>query len=259
MKLSIAGLWQVSPLTDLTIPQDDICFPAKLSQVLPSTLTEEVISQQEWHLMHDIELDRELSSPAIDLVLDKVSHYAEVRVNGVAVYDCHGDEQEYRKDIRSYLQPGRNRFEILFLAHDEDWLLEEEQQNSHHVGGSIQPIGIHSEPYLHCMTNVRLNQVEVEQVWHHGGGCEVLVHLDYQALQFGLVSVGVQFNGVTLQLPVDMRASRLTALFQVEAPRVTCPKEPQKHPLCVYIEEHCYTFSVALAPDQAPRRFNLST
>ncbi len=57
MQQSLAGLWQVSPLTDLSIPQDDITFPAPLSQVLPDELTEEVICQQEWHLMHDIEVD----------------------------------------------------------------------------------------------------------------------------------------------------------------------------------------------------------
>ncbi|OQJ96327.1 beta-galactosidase, partial [Vibrio parahaemolyticus] len=47
MQLSLAGLWQVSPLTDLSIPQDDITFPAPLSQVLPAELTEAAIRQQE--------------------------------------------------------------------------------------------------------------------------------------------------------------------------------------------------------------------
>ncbi len=41
-------------------PQDDITFPAPLSQVLPDELSEEAICQQEWHLMHDIEVDESM-------------------------------------------------------------------------------------------------------------------------------------------------------------------------------------------------------
>lgn len=71
MQLSLAGLWQLSPLTDLSIPQDDITFPAPLSAVLPKTLSEDDIAQQEWHLMHDIEVDDDLLSfAAIDLVIE---------------------------------------------------------------------------------------------------------------------------------------------------------------------------------------------
>ena len=39
MQLSLAGLWQISPLTDLSVPQDDITFPAALSARLPDTLS----------------------------------------------------------------------------------------------------------------------------------------------------------------------------------------------------------------------------
>lgn len=43
MRLLLDGLWQISPLTDLSIPQDDITFPAPLSSKLPDTLSEEQI------------------------------------------------------------------------------------------------------------------------------------------------------------------------------------------------------------------------
>ena len=69
MQLSLAGLWQLSPLTDLSIPQDDISFPAPLSDKLPSSLSEDQIAQYEWHLMHDIEVDEAmLAYPTVDLV-----------------------------------------------------------------------------------------------------------------------------------------------------------------------------------------------
>lgn len=262
MKLSLAGWWQVSPLTDLSIPQDDILFPALISSVLPTGLTEEQISAQEWHLMHDIELDEELAAPEVDLVMQGVSHYAEVRVNGVAVFDCMGDFQTMRKDIRPYLQKGRNRFEVLFLEQDEDWLLEEDglpeekSVQGEFVGSSLRPVAIQVEPYLHFMRNIRLHNVEVEQVWHHCGGCEVLVRLGYQVHQFGLASARVQFNGISLQLPIDMRNQALTALFQVEAPRMT-KEEELGEKLIITIEEHQYEFSIPLGPTQDVMRLEL--
>lgn len=256
MKLSLAGWWQVSPLTDLSIPQDDITFPARLSSVLPSHLTEAQISAQEWHLMHDIELDEELFAPAVDLVMSEVSHYAEVRVNGVAVFDCLGDRQTMRKDIRPYLQKGRNRFELLFLEQEDDWLLEEEQSLGEYVGHSQQPIEILSEPYLQFMRHIRLERVEVEQVWHHGGGCEVLVKLNYHVHQFGLASACVQFNGVSLQLPIDLRHQSLTALFQVEAPKVTQADE-RGEKLSITIEQHQYEFFIPLNPANTVSKFAL--
>lgn len=124
MQLPLAGLWQLSPLTDLSIPQDDITFPAPLSLILPDTLSESDIAQQEWHLMHDIEVDESmLAFPAVELVMAGVDYYAEVRINGVAVFDCDQSQSVYKKDIRPYLQRGRNRFEILFLEQDQDSLL----------------------------------------------------------------------------------------------------------------------------------------
>ena len=80
MQLSLAGLWQLSPLTDLSIPQDDITFPSPLSAVLPQTLSEDEIVHQEWHLMHDIEVDESmLNFGAVDLVLEGIDYHAEVR------------------------------------------------------------------------------------------------------------------------------------------------------------------------------------
>nr|MCC4819898.1 hypothetical protein [Vibrio lentus] len=113
------GLWQISPLTDLSIPQDDITFPAPLSSKLPDSLSESEIAEQEWHLMHDIEVDDAmLACPFVELVMAGVDYFAEVRLNGVAVFDCDGSQVEYRKDIRPYMQSGRNRFEVLFLEEE---------------------------------------------------------------------------------------------------------------------------------------------
>src|SRR5690606_5386371 len=96
MQLSLSGLWQLSPLTDLSIAQDDITFPAPLSQILPDDLSEQEIAQQEWHLMHDIEVDEAmLAFPAVELVLGGVDYHAEVRLNGVAVFDCDQSQLVY--------------------------------------------------------------------------------------------------------------------------------------------------------------------
>ena len=98
MRLLLDGLWQISPLTDLSIPQDDITFPASLSSKLPGSLSENEIAEQEWHLMHDIEVDDAmLACPFVELVMAGVDYFAEVRLNGVAVFDCDGSQAEYRK------------------------------------------------------------------------------------------------------------------------------------------------------------------
>ena len=225
MELSLAGLWQLSPLTDLSIPQDDLTFPNPLSHILPDTLSEQSIAEQEWHLMHDIDVDEAmLAFPAIDLVIAGVDYYAEVRVNGVAVFDCDGTQASYKRDIRSYLQLGRNRFEILFLEQDDDLLLEEEplesvcplDQKNHQK--QDDRIGVWQAPYLQFIRHVRLEHISTEQIWHHGGGCEFLVNLYYKTYAAGLVSASVKFNGMTYLLPIDVRNNHTSALFQIEAP-----------------------------------------
>lgn len=224
MELSLAGLWQVSPLTDLSIPQDDITFPAPLSAVLPTSLTEAEIASQEWHLMHDIEVDESMMAfPTVDLVIAGIDYHAEVRLNGVAVFDCDGSQAEYKKDIRPYMQLGRNRFEILFLEEDEDLLFEEDQLELCPLGEQAYQkvdtrVGIWKVPYLQFIRNVRLEHVTTEQIWHHGGGCEFLVDLHYKTYSPGLISASVKFNGMTYHLPIDVRSDHASALFQIEAP-----------------------------------------
>ncbi|QSA18803.1 hypothetical protein JV197_11820, partial [Vibrio furnissii] len=61
------------------------------------------------------------------LVLEGVDYHAEVRLNGVALFDCDGSQAVYKKDIRPLLNPGRNRFEILFLEQEDDWLVDDEE------------------------------------------------------------------------------------------------------------------------------------
>ncbi|MDB1122914.1 glycosyl hydrolase 2 galactose-binding domain-containing protein [Vibrio algarum] len=251
MQLPLSGYWQLSPLSDLTIPQDDIVFPAPFSQVLPKQLTESQIKNQEWHLMHDIDVDEKmLGFPVVDLVIGGVDFYAEVRINGEAVFDCDGSELTYRKDIQQHLRLGRNRIEILFLEQeDEDWLLYEE--NLCTLGEALprkrdSRLGIWETPYLHFIQNVRLDYISTEQIWHHGGGCEFKVDLFYQVYASGLVSASVKFDGMTYQIPLDIRSNQATAIFQVEAPRLK--KDNQWYLLTVELDEQKHTHQVGLNP-----------
>ena len=234
MRLLLDGLWQISPLTDLSIPQDDITFPAPLSARLPDTLSEEEIAAQEWHLMHDIEVDDAmLACPLVELVMAGVDYFAEVRLNGVAVFDCDGSQEEYCKDIRPYMQSGRNRFEILFLEEEEGLLLEEDMEEAAltmPVAKSDSRIGIWQAPYLQFVRHTKLEQVVTEQIWHHGGGCEFKVDVIYQTLKSGLVSASIKFNGMTLVMPIDVRAEHTGVVFQVEAPVIFDINKPNpKH------------------------------
>ncbi|EGU41037.1 glycosyl hydrolase 2 galactose-binding domain-containing protein [Vibrio scophthalmi] len=266
MELSLAGLWQLSPLTDLSIPQDDITFPNPLSHVLPNTLTELTIAEQEWHLMHDIDVDEAmLAFPAIDLIMGGVDYYAEVRLNGVAVFDCDGTQARYKKNIRPYLQLGRNRFEILFLEQDEDWLLDEELQavctlNQEQYQPHDTRMGIWQAPYLQFIRHVRLEHVSTEQIWHHGGGCEFLVNLYYKTYASGLVSAAVKFNGMTYQLPIDVRNNHTSALFQIEAPIFHNPTQAggdYLYLLEVSLDGQTQRFNVGLCEDLCVQHYPL--
>lgn len=267
MELSLAGLWQVSPLTDLSIPQDDITFPAPLSQVLPDSLSEQEIAEQEWHLMHDIEVDEAmLAFPSVDLIIGGVDYHAEVRVNGVAVFDCDKSQPVYKKDIRPYLQMGRNRFEILFLQDEDDWLLAEEESNDLcHLGSADyqsqdERIGIWQVPYLQFIRNVRLEHVTTEQIWHHGGGCEFMVDLHYTTYSPGLVSASVKFNGMTYHLPIDVRDNHASALFQIEAPIYADSVEPKLEDLYlleVSLDGQDQRFHIGLSKDMCVSHYPL--
>jgi hypothetical protein len=229
MKFLLAGYWQVSPLTDISIPQDDIIFPAPLSRVFPDTLSEENIAQQEWHLMHDVEVDETfLSYKGIDLVIEGIDYFAQVRLNGVAIFDCDKTQDIYRKDIRSLLELGRNRFEILFLEEEDDLLLEEDRVPVCLLGNLIRKhyddrLGIWREPYLELIRYIRMTHITTEQVWHHGGGCEFIVDLHFEVLALGLVSAAIKFDGLTFHVPIDMRQNKVRAIFQVDAPKYYDP------------------------------------
>lgn len=261
MRLSLAGLWQVSPLTDLSIPQDDITFPNALSAVLPSHITETEVAQQEWHLMHDIEVDEAmLACPCVDLVLGGIDYYAEVRLNGVALLDCDGSEQVYRKDVAPLLQLGLNRFEILFLEEEDDLLLEDEdyRTNNVKVAPSDIRVGIWQEPYLQFIRNVKLEQVVTEQIWHHGGGCEFKVDLIYQTYKAGLVSASIKFNGMKFTLPIDVRAEHTGVIFQVEAPVIADINETDSsgfYALEVELDNQFESMSIALHPTSTTSSF----
>lgn len=266
MELSLAGLWQLSPLTDLSIPQDDITFPNPLSHILPQALSEQAIAEQEWHLMHDIDVDEAmLAFAAIDLIIAGIDYYAEVRVNGVAVIDCDGSQPQYKRDIQPYLQLGRNRFEILFLEQDEDWLLEEDQDALCSLSQkSEQPqdtrMGIWQAPYLQFIRHVRLQHITTEQIWHHGGGCEFLVSLYYETYVPGLVSASVKFNGMTYLLPIDVRNNQTSALFQIEAPIYSDPTQLNNghlYTLEVVLDGQSQRFKVGLCKDVCVQHYSL--
>ncbi|EOB3574492.1 hypothetical protein ACHELY_003689 [Vibrio vulnificus] len=250
MQLSLTGYWQLSPLTDLSIPQDDLCFPAPLSEILPASLSEQAIAAQEWHLMHDIEVDDSLLAyPAVEMVLAGVDYHAEVRLNGIAVFDCDKSQFEYRKDIRPYLQHGRNRFEILFLEEEEELLFEEDRLALCELGeNAYQPsdgrMGIWREPYLQFIRHVRLDRVTTEQIWHHGGGCEFKVDLYYQTYASGLISASVKFDGRCYSIPLDLRSDHASALFQIDAPS-------QQHEYQLEIELDGQILSAPVTLDEA--------
>ncbi|MFV0575216.1 MAG: glycosyl hydrolase 2 galactose-binding domain-containing protein [Vibrio sp.] len=268
MHFPLNGLWQVSPLTDLSVPQADISFPAKLSSVLPSSLAETEIAQQEWHLMHDIEVDEAMLGLAgIDLVIEGISHYAEVRVGGVAVFDCDGSRFRYQKDIKDYLNIGKNRIEILFLEADEDWLIESEQTvcplGETQPKGNAQVLELTHVPFLRFVRNVRLQHVVTEQIWHHGGGCELKVDVYYNTLKAGLVFANIKFEGMTYTIPIDVRSDHVTAIFQVDAPvkAVMKPNSNQAEkgstPLYVHLDGYHFHFDVALSETQSVTHYPL--
>lgn len=228
MRIDLNGLWQISPLSDLSIPQDDITFPAPLSKALPNNLTETDISSQEWHLMHDFEMTEDmLAFPAIQLIIGQITSFAEVRINGFAVFDCDMTQQHYKKNVRPHLTLGHNRVEILFLEPDADSLLDEEWQNDPDYEQTHQPVfltdtrcGIWQAPRLIGIKHTELQEVESEQIWHHGGGCELKVTVNYQTHVAGLVSALVKFNGVSYRYPIDVRNDHICAVFQIDAPKV---------------------------------------
>ncbi len=265
MQISLAGLWQLSPLTDLSIPQDDITFPAPLSEILPRSMLESAISNQEWHLMHDIDIDdTQLAFPGIDLVMAGVDYYAEIRVNGVAVFDCDGLQNLYKKDIRPYLQPGKNRFEILFVDQDEDWLVDQPTRlcglNPEPIVETDERIGVWQAPRLQFIRNVRLDYVTTEQIWHRDGVCEFKVNLYYQTYAPGLVSASVQFNGMTYHIPIDVRADHATALFQIDAPRYANPIFPNDrdlYQLNVMLDGQSRNMRIGLSRDLCVTHFPL--
>ncbi|WCE30052.1 glycosyl hydrolase 2 galactose-binding domain-containing protein [Vibrio sp. SCSIO 43137] len=260
MQQPIAGLWQLSPLTDLFVPQGDIEFPAPLSDILPDYLSEAEIAAQEWHLMHDIELtEAQLQYPVINLIVGGVDYFAEIRINGEAVLDCDGSEISYRKEVKRYLNPGRNRLEILFLEQDEDDLLGGEEDlcllTDKLPRKRETRLGIWELPVLQFVRHVSLDYISTEQIWHHGGGCEFKVDLFYQLYYPGLVSATVKFNGTRYQMPLDTRSGQTSALFQVEAPKITAEGNPEYYLLEVELDGQRQTHQIALNPNRNAEHF----
>lgn len=226
------ALWQLSPLTDTGLPIKDIPIQQGVASAYEALSVAEA-NNQEWHLMRFFEVDETLLNyPAIELVMSGISRYAEVRINGVAVFDCTEKMTRYRKDIKEFLQLGGNRFEVLFLEEDDDdWLLDEELDNQvceinqayHRRFGAVQEIdikddiGVFGVCFFQPIPHLSLNHISVEQIWHHG--CELKVDVHFKMYKPNLISASIKFDGMTLTLPVDVRGDHVSALFQVEAPK----------------------------------------
>nr|VVV05069.1 hypothetical protein AW0309160_02489 [Aliivibrio wodanis] len=226
------ALWQLSPLTDTALPIKDIPIQQGVASAYEA-LSVAGANNQEWHLMRFFEVDETLLNyPAIELVMSGISRYAEVRINGVAVFDCTEKMTRYRKDIKEFLQLGGNRFEVLFLEEDDDdWLLDEELDNQvceinqayHRRFGAVQEIdikddiGVFGVCFFQPIPHLSLNHISVEQIWHHG--CELKVDVHFKMYKPNLISASIKFDGMTLTLPVDVRGDHVSALFQVEAPK----------------------------------------
>lgn len=226
------ALWQLSPLTDTALPIKDIPIQQGIASAYEALSVAEA-NNQEWHLMRFFEVDETLLNyPAIELVMSGISRYAEVRINGVAVFDCTEKMTRYRKDIKEFLQLGGNRFEVLFLEEDDDdWLLDEELDNQvceinqayHRRFGAVQEIdikddiGVFGVCFFQPIPHLSLNHISVEQIWHHG--CELKVDVHFKMYKPNLISASIKFDGMTLTLPVDVRGDHVSALFQVEAPK----------------------------------------
>jgi hypothetical protein len=266
MMLSLSGPWLLSPLSDLSIPQHDITFPGPLSLHLPSSLTEEFIAAQEWHVMHDMQVDDDLLQfAAIDLVLAGVTSHVEVRLNGMALFDCDGQISLYKHDIRSQLKPGRNRFELLFIEPDDECFIDEmENENPRlcSLGSNLVEqldtrMGIWCEPYLQLIRHVRLNYVTTEQIWHHSG-CELLVTLHFTTLTLGLISALVKFDGVAYSLPLDVRSHHACALFQIDAPKyvdINNPNQQDLYQLTVRLDGQELMLNLGLSQDLCVSHF----
>jgi len=226
------ALWQVSPLSETSLPIKDIPIQQGIASAYASLSASEV-NDQEWHVMRFFEVDEALLNyPAIELVMSGASRYAEVRINGVAVFDCTDNMTRYRKNIKDYLQLGGNRFEVLFLEEDEDdWLLDDDSseqvceinQAYHRRFGAVQDvdikddIGIFGVCFFQPIPHLALEHISVEQIWHHG--CELKVNVYFKTYKPDLISASVKFDGMTLTLPVNVRGDHISALFQVEAPK----------------------------------------
>ncbi len=264
MQLPLDGFWQISPLTDLSVPQNDLTFPALLSDALPAELSEPAIAEQEWHLMHDFYVDEDmLAQPCALLVFAGIHQFAEVRINGNAVMDCDGTQARFSKDILQHLQLGHNRVELLFLEQEEEWLLEEQVAPQ----CSLEPeqvketrLGVFECPYIQFICHVRLTQVATEQIWHHGGGCEFKVDLYFETYKPGLISAKVAFNGMAYHVPIDMRANQASALFQIEAPicaDLSSANQQTSYPLKVTLDGQEVKVDVLLNPQLCARHIPL--
>lgn len=190
------ALWQLSPLTETSLPIRDIPIQQGISSAFDE-LSLLQVEAQEWHLMRYFDVDETLLNyPAIELVMSGVSRYAEVRINGVAVFDCTEKMTRYRKDIKEYLQVGGNRFEVLFLQEDEDdWLIDDESETKlcninqayHRRFGAVQDIdikediGVFGVCFLQPISHLALNHITIEQIWHHG--CELKVNVFFKRIK----------------------------------------------------------------------------
>ncbi|MCG6282906.1 hypothetical protein K6U46_16805, partial [Vibrio diabolicus] len=119
-------------------------------------------------------------------------------------------------------------------------------------------MGIWRAPYLQCIRHLRLEHIATEQIWHHGGGCELLVNLFFTTYSPGLISAAVRFDSMTYHLPIDVRSDHASALFQVEAPKyydVNHPDPRDLYEVSVELDGQRQAFKLGLSHSQCVTHF----
>lgn len=123
--------------------------------------------------------------------------------------------------------------------------------------------GIKRTPFLRLVRNVRLQHVVTEQIWHHGGGCELKVDVYYSTLKPGLVSTKIKYEGMTYAMPLDVRSDHVSAIFQVDAPKQAIIEQDSNQALSgstelyVHLDGYHFTFDVALSETQSVNHYPL--
>ncbi|MDP5255488.1 MULTISPECIES: hypothetical protein [unclassified Vibrio] len=281
MQYSLATSWQLEAIGDTVMPRVEVDFPNTFVNVLPETVTAQQLEQCEWYLSRDFTVDEALLTrfSSVELVLGGIDYPVEVRLNGMALFDYPVGVPEVRKEIYQALHLGNNRLEILFVEPDDEdvWFgdheidSQREPQQKVPVTDECEPNqykslylkGMWLAPYLNCSHQLHLNQISVEQIWHHGLGCEVKIQVQFSATEIGmqLHTAHIRFGAMSYCLPVDVRSGTVSAIFHLDAPRQVAAHntsiEDATYPFAVDLDGQHFEAFVTLVKDAERRVFRL--